>query len=503
MNILIDTNIFIYRDVNDYVFEDMAELSAILSKIGVSLFVHPASNEDLSHDKNQKRKVSNLTKIKKYPYLEDPPSWKDDLIFQEKIGKLVNTNDQIDAELLYSIYRNAANYLITEDAEIIKNAKKLNLQSRVFDISQSLDFFRAILPQGSSVKIIPALNEEYVYSVDVNDPIFLPLKKSYPEFEIWFDKCCLNHRKCLSCYSPNGDLGGILIYKVEDEIIESYPEIVRKKRLKICTFIVKNVGKRIGELFIKMSIDLAKKNDIDEIYLTYIPQNEHHLLALLEGNGFDYVANLIKNKEEGVYIKKLVASSKDMLRYCPVDISRKFYPSFYDGNNVKKFIVPIQPEYYDRLFTDNPIERQTKLLEQFGEFIVEGNSITKVYISNKRIKKIDSGDILIFYRSKDWRSLTAIGVVDKIIQNNLAFDEIFPQIKNRTVYSKNEIEKFHPSSTIIIFRLHQYFRFTLPYSTLMKESIIKGPPQSIVEITNVKYNKIKKLGALNERYIVN
>lgn len=46
----------------------------------------------------------------------------------------------------------------------------------------------------------------------------------------------------------------------------------KKKRIKISTFKVIDSGKGIGEIFMKLILEYAQKNNIDEIYITIFPK---------------------------------------------------------------------------------------------------------------------------------------------------------------------------------------------------------------------------------------
>jgi len=73
-------------------------------------------------------------------------------------------------------------------------------------------------------------------------------------------------------YREDGSIGALLIYKTENEPIDSKPPLPKKKSLKLSTFIVTYVSHKIGELFIKLSIDFVVKNNISEIYLTHFTE---------------------------------------------------------------------------------------------------------------------------------------------------------------------------------------------------------------------------------------
>ncbi|NOZ76357.1 MAG: hypothetical protein GXO65_01470, partial [Euryarchaeota archaeon] len=189
--------------------------------------------------------------------------------------------------------------------------------------------------------------------------------------------------------------------------------------------------------------------------------------------------------------------------FSPMEISKKFYPNFYDGDKVKKFIVPIQPEYHDRLFVGYG-GRQTKLFEHDGEFITEGNTIKKAYLCHAPAKTISPGDILLFYRSWDMRKLTVFGVVEEVFPELTDKGEIVRKVGRRTVYSLSEIEQMAKNPTLLIlFTLHFPLKNPLGLAGLIKMGVLKSAPQSITQISHEKYQLIKKEGGIDERFAVN
>jgi len=87
-----------------------------------------------------------------------------------------------------------------------------------------------------------------------------------------------------------------------------------------------------------------------------------------------------KKDGEDVFVKNLIPD-KDRY-YPPQEIYREFYPSFYDGKKVSKFIVPIIPKWHNRLFTEYK-KRQLTLLESVGEFIVEEYNKESIFVPFK------------------------------------------------------------------------------------------------------------------------
>ena len=385
MRVLLDTNIFIYREDNYVLSENLQELLRILSEAKAEVIVHPLSLEDLQRDTDDKRKKVMTSKIKTYPFLETPPNPKDDLSYLNIVGIKVGDNEGIDNIILYSIYRDAADFLITEDRGIHKKASKLGIIDRILLIDEALLLFKNYI-HTDSIIAPPALKNEFVYNLKHEDPIFDTLKEQYPKFEHWFKKISREGRKSWVYYRKDRSLGAVLIYKIEDETIEANPSLPKKRRLKIATLKVADRGYKIGELFIKMSTDLAIKNDIYEIYLTHFTKPPDQLIELIGEYGFDKVA-FMENGED-VYVKKLTIGRDDPELISPIEVSKRFYPTFYDGDKVKKFIVPIRPKFHSKLFTDYR-GRQTILSEHAGEFIFKRipRSLLRLGWSGNRLNK--------------------------------------------------------------------------------------------------------------------
>lgn len=501
MRILLDTNIIILRENNKVIQEDLQNLMRVIQKLDYKILLHPKSIEDINRDTNDQRRKITLSKFKTYDTLEIAPDPNKDLNFLDIIGSPKKYNDLIDDFLLFAVYRNAVNFLITEDLGIHKKAKITKLSERILNVIEALDLFKKELPK--EVNLPPALYKTTMANLDVNDSIFDSLREDYPDFNDWYAKKSRIGRECWAYIRSNGSLGALLIYKFEDEIIPSEPPLERKRRLKIANMKVSYVGHKIGELLLKLSFELAIKNNIPEIYLTHFTKENDYLVDLIEEYGFNKVSMIKYNWTdipEDVFLKKLEVEEEDIQNLTPIEISKRFYPNLYDGIDVKKYIIPIQPLYFNRLYTDFP-RRQTTINEHLGQFVIEGNTIKKAYLSHSTSKKMNVGDILLFYRSEDVQSILSIGVIEKIKYDMKDPTEILSIVGKRTVYSYAEIEEISKkSTTVILFNHHFHFKKPVQYKKLLNEKILRGPPQSINEIRHEDYQKIKSLGGIDERF---
>lgn len=512
MRILIDTNIFVYREDNKELSQDLQELMFILNKLHSEIIIHPRSIEDLNRDTDEERKLIILSKIRSYPLLELAPEIKNDSYFIETVGHPAKINDDIDNSILFALYKNSIDFLITNDKGIHKKAKLLFIDSRALDVNRALEIFKKEMITENRMNL-PALKNDFVYNLSIHDPFFDSLKKEYNSFEDWFIKIAKKGRKCYVHYKADGEIGALLIYKIEDETLDSTPVMAKKKRLKLSTFKVSHVGNKIGELFIKLAVNYARVNNVNELYLThYVTDDVDYLVELIEDYGFKK-KSVLNQTGEGIFLKKLEVADESVAHLNPVDISKTFYPTYYDGKTIKKFIIPIQPKLHDKLFTDYNRRRrgggerrkgrQPSLIEFGGQFIVEGNTIKKSYICNAISKKISSGDILLFYRSEDEKAITSIGIVEKIYQGMQSSDDIIHQVGKRSVYSNSEIEKRAKKRTLVImFTLHFHLPNPLIYEDLIEWGILKGRPQRLMQIPHEKYLLVKKRGMIDERFTI-
>jgi hypothetical protein len=498
MRILLDTNIFICREQDRVVSEDLTRLLQIFNEIHTEFVIHPLSIQELKNDSNENRKRVNLSKIQVYTHLEHPPDPDRDEEFKKLVGTPKGPHDKIDNALLFAAYKNAVDFFITEDRDIYKKSKRIALEDRVFIISEAVRFFSKWIPSKQTIYTSPALVEDSMHNLNLKDPIFNSLREDYPRFNQWFNEKAREGRNCFVNRRNDGSIGAVFIPKIEEEDISSTPPLPKKKRVKIATMKVTHVGNKIGELILKIAVKIALNNGISEIYLTTFPKHQQ-LVDLICEYGFRKKGILQRpNGAEDVYIKSLYTTNEDISKLSPVQISQKYYPSYYDGDPVKKFLIPIQPIFHDRLFADYPKGRQLTLFDHSGHQHGEGNTIKKAYLTRSKIKKIRSGDIVLFYRSKDLQQITSLGIVDQFFSSILDSNEIMRIIGKRSVYSNEDIVGLKKPVSIILFRHHLYLKNEISLNDLMKQAILLGPPQSIVEINDQKYSWIKKHGDIDE-----
>ena len=489
MRILIDTNVFIYREDPTLLPENLQRLLRITRENQHIIIVHPVSIQEIENDSNTKRRDIMISKLRSYPLLDPPPI--PDEAFLNLIGRGSNAEKEPDNLILCAVYRNAVDILITEDRGILRKALKIGIEDRVMDIESATAYFESLHKSTFSHVM---LKEDYVYNINVADSIFNSLRDEYPEFDDWFRRISREGRKCW-VYSEKGGIKAILIYKEEEELVDVTSFFLpKRRRFKIATLKVDLIGLKIGELLLKLAFKYCIDHNIDEIYLTHFAKEEDYLVDLILEFGFVLCGR--NSRGETVYLKKLCPDEHIV---DPVEMSRMFYPSFKEGTNLRKFVVPIIPLFHDRLFQD--YQRRQMRITEYSGFNPQGNTIKKAYLTHSRIRRIRPGDIVLFYRSKDQKRITSLGVVEEVYLSLTDENEILRIVGRRSVYTYDEIQEMVKTPvTVIIFRHHFYFQNPLHLDELVKDKILSSAPQSITEISHKKYSHIKKRGGIDERF---
>lgn len=167
----------------------------------------------------------------------------------------------------------------------------------------------------------------------------------------------------------------------------------------------------------------------------------------------------------------------------------KYYPYFKEDAEVGKFIIPIQPKYHEDLFPDFSNMKGSLFEKDQSLYSCQGNTIKKAYLSHSKIQTINKGDIVLFYRSHDRKSIQCMGIVESVFFSDNV-DDVFTRIAKRTVYSYDELREITNKKTLVI--LFRFISLNKEITTkVIKDAGIKGNIQSIRKITNDQYLLIK------------
>lgn len=478
MKTIIDTNVIIASEDDRLIEENIQKLHELSARYSVQLLVHRLCRIDIEKDKDEKRRAVSLSKLKKYEELSF--SLEAGEAFLDEIKSNKKENDFVDDNLLFALYKDAVQFLVTEDVGIHKKAEKLgqDIAERVFTIEEFVEFIETQF-LARTVRT-PSITEKPLSELNLNDSIFDTLKIDYSDFGVWFKEKSREGRKSWVIMDGN-KIYGICIPKHKDD---------EKEKLKLCTFKIDDEaqGQQLGELLMKHALKYAVDNKFKSIYLTVkergISDKEYFTKIWLAGFGF-YKTGEKKGRDECYYEKDLTSKSEE------ITDPLKIYPFFIEPPKVKAYIVPIEPRYHELLFSDDPKKPE----EFFPSRETYSNGMKKVYISHAVIKGLKKGDLVFFYRSRDQKEIRTMGIVESAMRST-DLEEVIKFSAKRTVYNRRELEKFLKDGKEVLcfkFIVGKYFEDELTYDNLKKEGIIKGPPQSIQELDLTSYEKIKQL----------
>ena len=105
MKVLIDTNILMYHEDDSVIQESQSNLFRLFNSIPVSVYIHPASLEDIRRDEDNKRQEIIFSKTKGYPHLPNPPDPFIDESFIRQVGPITSENDRVDVRILYALIK--------------------------------------------------------------------------------------------------------------------------------------------------------------------------------------------------------------------------------------------------------------------------------------------------------------------------------------------------------------------------------------------------------------
>jgi GNAT superfamily N-acetyltransferase len=424
-----------------------------------------------------------------------------------RFGKINSENDRSDVHLLAALEAKAVDFLVTQDGRLHRRAERAGLGDGVLTVEEALRWLTqtfARLPVS-----LPYIVERKAYEIKQDHTIFSSLRADYPGFDLWFDKCRRQHRECWVLEIGN-EIAALVIRKDENHS-EAGTLHLGPKILKICTFKVQDEfqGEKFGELLLKQVLWFAQRNNYDLTYVTVYSKHAF-LIDLLNYYGFKSTIN--KPNGEAVLEKPIIKGELPRPIGNLLDFDRAHYPRFHDASVVRKFCVPIQPDYHRRLFpeiafgTTLPLFPQESLVLPRGSERTPGNTIRKVYLCRSKITRLRPGDLLFFYMSKDdsytaSQSITTVGIVEQVAEG-LSADDLIRHTAKRSVFTAEDLRAMNPSVNspvkMIDFLLVGHLESPVSLSVLVANNVFSSqPPQSISELSEHKYATFKpyvKLG---------
>lgn len=433
MKTLLDTNIIIHRETSKIVNENIGSLFNWLDKLHYEKYVHPITVGELQKHSDKQVVRTMGIKLESYHLMNTTAPLHGDV---DKVSNDIDNtdNDKNDTLLLNEVYNDRVDYLITEDKKIHQKAKLLGIDERVFYIEKFIEKTLAENPTLVDYKTL-AVKKEYFGNVDLQSTFFDSFRLDYIDFDKWFNR---KAEEISYICSYEGKINSFLFVKKEGED-EDYsditPPLPPKERLKVGTFKVTANGFKLGERFLKIIFDNAQTQKVKEIYVTIFDKRPEQLrlIELLEDWGFIYWGTKKSSTgSEKVYIRPFEK---------PADKNNPRLTFPFLPTDSKVFLVPIYPKYHTELFPDSILQTESPL--DFVENEPHRNAIKKVYISHSWERNLNTGDLILFYRTGGYYKsvVTTIGIVENLIHPN-SFDELKTVCRKRTALTEFEMTEY-------------------------------------------------------------
>jgi ribosomal protein S18 acetylase RimI-like enzyme len=493
---LIDTNVIIGLEDHHTVQPAFAALLSIAAKHKVDVMVHEAARDDIQRDKDVVRRNISLSKLEKFQLLRKVRGL-EPAELERKFGRLARPNDVVDATLLDSIERGAADFLITEDRGLHERARRFSpeLGRRVLFVADAVHLLKTTYePVEAPVRYVEEVSAN---EIQLADEIFNSLREDYPDFDTWWrDKCVREHRPCWAVFDEG--LAGLIVRK-DETAVNTDATVKATKILKICTLKVRpeKRGVKLGELLLKKVFWFAQANNYDLAYITTY-KTQAALIDLLEYYGFKHTAT--KADGELIYEKTFasgaLASIENVSNF---ELDRLNYPRFLTRPGIRAFVVPIKEGYHDTLYPDLRNPAQHDLFEAVGISggpKRPGNTIRKVYLCRAQSSLGPPGSLLVFYKGKSQsppsQALTTVGIFEESSMASSTKD-LMLLTGGRSVYSEVELSDWKATAgrpvKVINYLLAAYIDPPITLDELRRLGVIPGhPPQSIFELSQGHLN---------------
>jgi L-amino acid N-acyltransferase YncA len=478
LKLLLDTNAFIALEPASTAIEPGlqhgAELARLAADGGHQLYLHQDTRRDFARDPDAARRRARLALAGKYPLLSGVPrSTVADLV--ARLGLPAppepGSNHAVDLELLAAVEAAAADYLVTNDDQLRRRARRAGLAENVLPLAEAVQLLRDLTLR--PLRPPPAVEHVASYQLDPADPIFDSLRQDYaPNFDRWFADVRKQHRPAWYIAHDDGRYAGVMIVKDETD----HPYGLPGNILKLSTFKVTDEahGRRYGELLLKTLFLYAHHREHDAIYVTVFDKHAT-LIELLTAFGFrDHGESKLR---ERVLVKDRRPGSLEGAGD-PLDFHITYGPPAID-TCAPFFVVPVEPKWHDLLFPEYVI--QQSLFTGEHPF---GNALRKAYLCNAASRQVRPGATLLFYRSHNLSAVTAVGVVEEVLESRDP-EEIARLVGRRTVYTLHDIgEKCRSArpALAILFRQDRLLEPAWPRRELDAAGVLNGHPQSITEV---------------------
>ena len=496
ISVLLDTNIIVKRESHNNVSFEVTNLFHWFDKENVKKYIHPLTKTELSTHKDEHIRQAMLTKANAYSELPSFLSETDDY-FEYIVSKYPqDKNGLTDNALLQEVYNDNISILVTDDNLILLKAEELYIRNKVLTSAELLRIFENSYPKQIEYKMLAVKLKEFG-EVDLNSAFFDTLREDYEgvKFDQWFKNKAQKHEKAYVFEGGTG-LQGFLYLKIEEADEKDYttisPPLSPKRRMKIGTFKILSSGFRLGERFLKIVFDNARKSNVEEIYVTLFEDKRDDVMrlkALMEQWGFCKHGRKVNG--ETVMVKSMRAYDK---RNTP----KYNYPVLKETRAYK--FLPISYQYHTDLFPDMILENEDMHL--YEDNLAHRYAIEKIYLTGAYTKGTRPGDLVLIYRMgegpyKNYSSVVSgIAIIQEIVRTH-DVEDCIKKCNNRSIFTEEQIrEVYGRFPTIVKLLDYMPFKRKVTLNILREHGIVDrfSGPRSFDALTKEQYELICKLG---------
>ena len=449
-SVLLDTNIIIKRESFNNASSEVSRLYNWFDKKKKSKYIHKITIKEIEKYGNKALKENVLIRTQSYSILADFHS-KPDEFFLNVVNKYSNKeNSKNDNALLLEVYNDNVRLLVTDDYLMLRKAEELFIRENVLSSNELLTYYENTSPTNIDYDVLNVRLTDFK-DVDVNDSFFDSLRINYngQKFDRWFKRKALEGEQAYASREKDV-LKGFLYLKIEEKDEKDYldvePALSPIRRLKIGTFKVTSTGYRLGERFIKIIMDKALKEKVDEIYVTLFENKDDditRLQVLLSDWGFCKYGYK-KTTKELVMVKTMVEYdySKDP----------KFNYPLLNKNAAYRFL-PIMAKFHTDLFPDNKLKNEDTSL--YKDNLAHRYAQEKIYLTGSLFNNAKPGDIVLIYRMSDkWYKkyssvVTGTAIIQSVVKTKNV-EQCIKLCKNRSIFNEEEIREIYTKYPVVV-----------------------------------------------------
>ena len=332
-------------------------------------------------------------------------------------------------------------------------------------------------------------------SLDLEDKFFDSLRADYEGFNEWLMR---KSNQDAYVFIENKEIHGFLYLKDETESSDEItPFFEEKRRLKVGTFKINAHGTVLGQRFLSIILRTMFEENFKFTYVTVF-EKQKGLIALLEKFGFMMWG--VKNNGELVYFKDDRVTDNLYIDYPRIN------------NSTNKFLLSIYPQFHTDLFPESKLNTETN---HYVEDLSFTNTIEKIYLSAmKNIKDIQSGDLIVIYRTSDKIRAEYSSVATSICSvvevkniNEFSNSEAFLSYCGKgSIFSQTELmnmwrNRKYPYIIKMLYNVPLRKRITR--NQLIEEvGLNRNAYFGCLEITDHEFNKILEIGEVDEGFII-